>query len=631
MKTKVNVKKIGILLLSLIFLVNVFLLMKDNILGEHQHQIYNVEDTINYIDINPGTSIEQKFNLKYNQIDALMLNTSQLCETLNEFILNYRILDENKEVLYVGSIDLTGIGANTKITMYLDNTLSDIKNMDLLLELSTQSYGVLSLVSDTNNNIGMGFISNEKTDYAYVAITTGIILILLTVMLYCLIYFFHFEIYKIFLISGVSFGLIICFFIPIGNVPDEANAHITTAYHYSNVLLGIKDDKNNVKERTSDLNTVYSYVYIDNEKFIKYIDDMTTDKSLNYELVDSNLKVFDANLYSFTYYLSALGIAIGRILGLNGVLCLLLGRLFNFILFMGVATYCIKKIPIYKGMLTFVCLLPITLQQAFSLSYDSMVITLALLIITFTVKLYYNKKLSNIEYGGLVTACLLISLCKSFSYSPIVLAPLSFYMTKLNLKNIFIKNKILIFCTSICALVAVAFVFIYLRNNSVEGSMLYLIGHPMSLYLHIRETLHEFLEMFLSTALGGSLGLMSIKIYVPIMICYYILVFYVLRGYSDEKNNIFSNTSRFIFVIIFLIVFFGILLAMYNWSYKNNILQNNIILGFQGRYMIPVMPLLLMALCKGECKREISFENRILYSSIFLNTLTIFSILICLG
>lgn len=119
-------------------------------------------------------------------------------------------------------------------------------------------------------------------------------------------------------------------------------------------------------------------------------------------------------------------------------------------------------------------------------------------------------------------------------------------------------------------------------------------------------------------------------IYNPIMICYYILLFYIIT-YTTKEKCVLNNWIRVIFVAIFLICFVGILLAMYNWSYTMGFLENNNILGFQGRYMLPVMPILFIALSKGQKQRNKSKENTVVCWSTILNTLTIFSILITLG
>lgn len=503
-------------------------------------------------------------------------------------------------------------------------------NKELFIEFSTQSTEILSLRMDNNQNVGLELITTGNSIYKKIAYIIGIVSIIICLAIFVLIYFLQIEIHKLFIIAAISFGIIITFLIPVGNVPDEANVHITTAYHYSNMILGIDDNSNNVKERKSDRDTMYSYGYVDNEKFTKYLHDIKQAK-IDTTLVDSGLKIFNANLFSFTYYLSAIGITVGRILGLNGILCLLLGRLLNYILFVVTIGYCLKIIPAYKEILAFISLLPITIQQAFSLSYDSIVITLAFLITTLTIVMFYENKLTKKQYGLLLVSCILVSVCKSFSYFPIVLAPISYFAYKLNIKEkLLAQKKWFYFVIGGVFIIFAGIAFVYLRKHVVEGSLLYLVVHPKLLYIYFRDTIYLQMEVFVSSALGGKLGLLHIMIYNPIMICYYILLFYIIT-YTTKEKCVLNNWIRVIFVVIFLICFVGILLAMYNWSYTMGFLENNNILGFQGRYMLPVMPILFISLSKGQKQRNKSKENTVVCWSTILNTLTIFSILITLG
>lgn len=627
---KIKQKKIIIFVILLAFFINVFLIMKNQITGERHYQVYDYNNSQEVINITNGEKMIQKFESSYDQIDAVTIHTGNTNATLSNYVLNYKILSKDKKTLFQNSIDLKNIGSNTDINIYFGKKLTGMANKELFIEFSTQSTEILSLRIDNNQNVGLELITTGNSIYKKIAYIIGIVSIIICLAIFVLIYFLQIEIHKLFIIAAISFGIIITFLIPVGNVPDEANAHITTAYHYSNMILGIDDNSNNVKERKSDRDTMYSYGYVDNEKFTKYLHDIKQAK-IDTTLVDSGLKIFNANLFSFTYYLSAIGITVGRILGLNGILCLLLGRLLNYILFVVTIGYCLKIIPAYKEILAFISLLPITIQQAFSLSYDSIVITLAFLITTLTIVMFYENKLTKKQYGLLLVSCILVSVCKSFSYFPIVLAPISYFAYKLNIKEkLLAQKKWFYFVIGGVFIIFAGIAFVYLRKHVVEGSLLYLVVHPKLLYIYFRDTIYLQMEVFVSSALGGKLGLLHIMIYNPIMICYYILLFYIIT-YTTKEKCVLNNWIRVIFVAIFLICFVGILLAMYNWSYTMGFLENNNILGFQGRYMLPVMPILFIALSKGQKQRNKSKENTVVCWSTILNTLTIFSILITLG
>lgn len=634
MISKIKKKPIMLIVISIILLINAFVLMRDRISGLHSYNVANETSGGNVI--SSEISSVQKFKIVNNEIEAITIYTNQNQIPINNFVLDYELINSKNEILSSGNIILENVSPNMEISIYFAKNISDIKNQELKFKLFSKSKGNLVLeYNDNSDNIKMSILSSEKTDLYKISNTVAIILLLLICIVYFLIFISKQKIYKIYLFSAIILGTIICLLIPIGNVPDENNAHIPTAYYYSNLLLGI-DNNDTIEYRQCDLDTIFNYGYVDNTRYLEYLNDLKQNNNLDTRMVDSKQEIITASPYAYTYYLSAIGISIGRILGLNGLLCLLLGRLFNFIVFLIASSYCIKILPAFKGIFAFVCLLPITLQQAFSLSYDSIVITLALLISTLTIKLYHDNRLKKKQYLLLVGSCILIVFCKNFSYSPIILAPISYYIVKIDivgkLRSLLNnkKNKIIFIIT--CLLLFMILVFLYksLRIRSIEGTMTYLLTHPKLLYNHIINTLYENTEFYMSSALGGLMGLLHIKIYNLIMICYYILIFYMLTSHF-ENNRKLPLLSRATFIFIFIICFFGIMLAMYNWSYDRNLIVNGNILGFQGRYLIPVMPLLMIGVSnKGYIKEDI-IEDKTIYLSVLFNIFAIFSLMINLG
>ena len=288
---KIKQKKIIIFVILLAFFINVFLIMKNQITGERHYQVYDYNNSQEVINITNGEKMIQKFESSYDQIDAVTIHTGNTNATLSNYVLNYKILSKDKKTLFQNSIDLKNIGSNTDINIYFGKKLTGMANKELFIEFSTQSTEILSLRMDNNQNVGLELITTGNSIYKKIAYIIGIVSIIICLAIFVLIYFLQIEIHKLFIIAAISFGIIITFLIPVGNVPDEANAHITTAYHYSNMILGIDDNSNNVKERKSDRDTMYSYGYVDNEKFTKYLHDIKQAK-IDTTLVDSGLKNF---------------------------------------------------------------------------------------------------------------------------------------------------------------------------------------------------------------------------------------------------------------------------------------------------------------------------------------------------
>lgn len=106
----------------------------------------------------------------------------------------------------------------------------------------------------------------------------------------------------------------------------------------------------------------------------------------------------------------------------------LLGRLMNLLAFIAAAYYAIKRIPFGKGIVMVWALLPITLQQVCSFSYDSQLFALCILVIATTMSAVYgqetNRRSKLVNNIVMVLSSLLLLPCKGFSLLPLVVLPL---------------------------------------------------------------------------------------------------------------------------------------------------------------------------------------------------------------
>ena len=89
--------------------------------------------------------------------------------------------------------------------------------------------------------------------------------------------------------------------------------------------------------------------------------------------------------------LSALGITIGRVLGLGAVPVYYLGRLFNFAGFVALAYFAVRFTPVGKRIFMVASCLPMTLHVTASYSYDACTIGLAFLFTALCLRGIYSK------------------------------------------------------------------------------------------------------------------------------------------------------------------------------------------------------------------------------------------------
>lgn len=621
-----NFKKLMILILSLFVLCCSFTYLYTNN-KIHAYEIYTAGDNKTLV-LDANHSIDQEFVCPNDYINGISLSIQT--PATGDFDLQYQIKSaEDNQVVIEGTQEINK--SEGVISIPFNKDLNSLKDKKIIVNLSTNSSGFVKFKASAKKQLNFSVLFTGITKYYKLCFFISIFILLFSILLYVALFFIGISYNKIFFVALFVFGILFNILIPISNVPDEANAHITKAYHYSNILMGIEDDVNDVKIRKSD-HALFSYAYIDDQKMEKYLSDLLSN-NVDSTMISSKQKMLETKGYSFTYYLSAVGITIGRFFNLNGILCMLIARMLNYLLFVFVACYCVKKIPVFKEIISVFCLLPITIQQACSLSYDSFVISFALLIVTLTISLFYQKHLSKKDTILLCVSCLLISLMKQFAYSPIILAPLSYFLigkiesiwkNKKHRKSIYISCSILfVFCV---------LVFIFARHVS-ETSMFYLIGHPKTFIKVFVYTMHYQLMFYLKSMIGSSLGLLSIGVFEPIILFYFILLTYVVMKIDISEIEI-KNEYKFVFVLIFFICFIGILLSMYSWSFSNgfsNITTNIDIKGFQGRYLLPVLPLLLIACCNKKVEKDSMLMQKILYMGSFLLCMTLYSIMSVVG
>ncbi len=621
-----NFKKLLLLFVTIFVLLCSFTYLYSNN-KNHTFEVYTAGDN-KHIVLESNQPIQQKFKCPNDYISGISLFIQTPAS--GNFNLHYQIVSaNNKKILTEGTQAINK--SEGLISIPFNNDLTNLKEKKLILNLTTDSEGLVEFKSNSKKELSFSVLFTGYTQYYKLCLFIGVLILLFSCLIFIALFFTKFSYNKIFFIVLLFFGMLFNLLIPISNVPDEANAHITKAYHYSNILMGIKDDVNDVKIRKSD-HVLFSYAYIDDRKMETYLSDLFNTRIDN-TMTSSHQKMLGTKGYSFTYYLSAVGITIGRLLNFNGILCMLIARILNYIVFIFVASYCFRKIPVFKEIICVFSLLPMTIQQTCSLSYDSIVISLALLILTYMICLFNQNKLSKKDTIILCVSCVLISLTKQFAYSPIILAPLS-YLFFDKIKDIWKNQKLKkVVCISCFILFVFCGLFFVFARHVPETSMFYLIGHPKTFIKVFVYTMHSQLMYYFNTTIGSNLGLLSIVIFQPIILFYFILITYVVMK-TDTTDIEIRNEYKFVFVLIFLICFIGILLSMYSWSFGNsfsNITNDLDIKGFQGRYLLPVLPLFLVACCSQKVQKDNMLVSKVLYMSSFLLCMTLYSVMNIVG
>lgn len=327
------------------------------------------------------------------------------------------------------------------------------------------------------------------------------------------------------------------------------------------------------------------------------------------------------------YFPQALGISLARIGNMNSLGLAYMGRFFNLLFFVFITTLTIKILPVYKEIYFGVNLLPMVLHLAASFSYDAYILSLWGLYIAICLWLALKKeKVSVKDVALLAIIVALAGPCK------MVYAPLMGVALFIPVKKFGGIKKMLLAGGVVFLFWAVA---MYLVNHQVitnyavetqsyvgwakeEGySLQYSLHHPF-------QTLKVFYQSWVSqgdfyhrTMIGGYLGNMDPILDIPyIVVLGFSACLLVLGLRQSEEKMVFSKRNR---IWIFLMVGMCIFLVQFSMLIAWTPISSKYIQGVQGRYFLPCLPLILMALKNKKVILQKCYKNIMLVLMLFGN------------
>ena len=403
------------------------------------------------------------------------------------------------------------------------------------------------------------------------------------------------ELEKVMFSIVFTVGMAFMIVIPVGIVPDEG-MHSFTAYRISNQFLGVKNEENMITMRESDgtrflVSEAGTY---NNENYNQYFVDMN-ECEVNPKLNSFTLPYVVGT--DFLYILPAIGIAIGRLLSLNAYQMYFLGRILDFALYIFGMYFIIKRTSTKKTLFLLMGLLPVFMQQGISISYDVPINLMLLYVISISMRLFSNQEnsVNKLEITITVISCIALCEVKSHAYILVGLLPLLCLLAK---KISFSKKKKLILILMlifVCACFAGAFVSARFLpavnlNPNDKYTVMYLLQNPKEIILIIYNTLLTFGSFHLDSFIGRYLGYLDVGIHPYLIYVYYLLLFIVS---IPEEIVTLPKYIKCVFVVVGILTgafaFAGMLLA-------NSTLQDQMVLGMQGRYLLASVVLILVTL-----------------------------------
>ena len=303
-------------------------------------------------------------------------------------------------------------------------------------------------------------------------------------------------------------------------------------------------------------------------------------------------------IYSPVQYTpQVLGMLISKITNNLGIM-LYMSRLFNLLFALLIIYLAIKIIPYGKNILLILSLLPISIEGFSSMSPDCMTISICFLFIAYILNLLGNKdrKICTKDKIILLIMAIVISLCK-IVYLPIVGLLLILQRDKYKTrKEQILTNIIIIGIPIILNLVWLYISSKYLatyRNGETSLQLYSLFQNPIEYIKTLFYTINYKGIEYMNSMLGVEIAWEEmIKLYSIVPITFLILLAFVSITDKDIKN-VFNKYQKVIIILVILAVICLIFTSLYiQWTS----VDSNIIEGIQGRYFIPIMPLILLIL-----------------------------------
>ena len=412
-----------------------------------------------------------------------------------------------------------------------------------------------------------------------------------------------FSLHRMYLICALYLGTLYMVILPPMSAPDEW-AHYTTAYKISNHLMG------------EDAVNEDGYIMVQLEELSSGVVPHPTAKEYQYfwenylgkepydEMLPSNQRGNQTFLAS--YVPQALGITLARICHLNFATRMLFGRVFNLIWSVLAVALAIKLMPFGKKILFAVGLLPMTLHELASNSYDAWIIALSMLFIAYCMKLAYEKeRVENRDVA--ILACLigLLAPCK-IVYAPIIGLCLLIPKEKFgNIKRWMISAGIVLGALVVMMLIVNGQTLLWYTEADVSDNFVshageqgytftYFLERPLELPAIMFNTLKICGMVYLKTMLGWRLGQMDLNLQIPDLL-FIILVILMIAFFipQAEEPKVFRKGNKVWMIVLIGAVSF---LTMFSMLVAWTAISSEVITGVQGRYFLPMLPLGAMVL-----------------------------------
>lgn len=322
-------------------------------------------------------------------------------------------------------------------------------------------------------------------------------------------------------------------------------------------------------------------------------------------------------VYVAEYIPQIVGVALAMLLGRNMVTAFLLGRLCNLIFYCACLYLAIKRTPRFRLMFGFAGLMPMAIQQAASLSYDSFVNALGLLLMASMLKAIYGEgPLPLGEYLFILVTAVILTPAKGIYVVFVLfffLIPRERFPMKGRSRG-FWAAVLLLCCLGFFALISLPQMLRILGQTrpgfevtgESQNTLARVLENPMLTVRIFAATFNVYILDWLGSAIGTQLGTYAIEL--PVWIIPAFAGCMLLAAQSEgHRAPELPRGFRVCCLVCSALVIFAFMVTMY-FAWIS--VDDYIIYGVQGRYFTCIIPLLMMAATGKSLRFELKNEGR---------------------
>ena len=318
---------------------------------------------------------------------------------------------------------------------------------------------------------------------------------------------------------------------------------------------------------------------------------------------------------------AGIGFYLGAWLDLPMVTCAAMAELFSILFFVGMGYLTLRTAPVKKEIFAFCMLIPETLQQCASINYDAVVIPCSLFLFAYILKLYNMEnpvRWRNLAVVALVTFVLVVV---KLPYSLIVLTifiiPAKHYRLMIG-KRFELAGWIRRFWVVplVLGLAAVGGGIYLMRDNSIVKTAIADFLYFREFLALLKNTL-KTLGFYRVTQMVGMFGWLDSQVSGLFLVIFFMMMIYLNACRAETLNRELTVPRRGWLLLVAVVIVVAIEIALQEWTYQylswdrtvgieqfcEYILFTSQVLGVQGRYWIPALPIFLVAV-SGANPRE---------------------------